>query len=136
MKPAKFSVIGMILSVIFGAIVYTLVFGVLSFINYPFFEIKLIFISVNVLAIMILAMFGGLIAQGITVPMFVAISFATAVYTIFQFGTYILFGTVFAGAGVSIYVLTQLIIHLVYFAVILPLGKVGYASAQMAKKDI
>ena len=129
MKTSKFSFIGLILSVIFASGLFTLVFGVFDVMAQPYSELKLHFIGINVLIIMFLSMFSGLLCSKITLPMFSAIAIITLVYTILQVVAFVMFNLYFIADQINMYVLFQIALHFIYFAIVLPLGKAGYYIA-------
>lgn len=133
MKTSKFSFIGLILSVLFSAGVFTLVFSVFDIMSQPYSGLKLLFIGINAFIVMILSMFCGLLCSKITLPMFSAISFVTLFYTILQFAGFIVSSLYFVSDQINLYVLFQIALHFIYFAIVLPIGTAGY---HIAHKDI
>lgn len=130
MKSSGFSIIGFILSLFVGAISMTMTFAVFDIVKQPYFETKLIFVILNTLVVMGLMMFSSGICRKITVPMFAAVCIVTALYTIAQFVLFALTCTVMFTMPAAHFALFQLLIHLVYFAIVLPLCAVGYKGAK------
>ena len=126
MKPAKFSIIGFVISLFIVAIGLTAIFMVMDMFSQPFPVVKLIFIIVNMLLIMFYCSFGGLLIRKISLPMFAACSVVTFFYSCLQFAGVFVFPPVVWSIGMGGYILFQLILHLIYFVIILPLMKAGY----------
>ena len=126
MKSKSFSFIGLILSCIFAGIACVLCFSVFDILSQPFFELKLLFAFVNIIIVMVLSCFSGALSNKLTMPMFIVIAVTTGIYTIIQFAGFVLFSLFFLSEQISWYVLFQLVLHLIYFAIVLPIGKAGY----------
>ncbi len=129
MKTSKFSFIGLILSGIFAGIAFVLCFSIFDIMAQAFFELKLLFMLFNVFTVMFLACFSGFMSQKLTMPMFVAIAAVSGIYTLIQFTIFILFSLVFVDVQTGWYVLVELLLHFVYLAIVLPIGKAGYTIA-------
>lgn len=127
MKQGKISFIGLFLSIFFGLIVFTILFVVCNILAQPYFELKLIFTLINICIVVFLATCGGILCSKITVPMFTAISISTVIYTIIQFLSLII---VFSLDRINFYLISQMVLLFVYFAITLPLAKTGYNIAQ------
>lgn len=127
MKTKGFSIIGLILSLFFSTIVVitlTLVFEILS---QPIFEVKLIFSIINLVIIVVLSSFGGMLASKLTVPMFTATWLLTIMYTIIQF---VVLGCCYYKTVFSYYLVAELITLFMYLLIALPIIKTGYNMAK------
>lgn len=136
MSKRGFSFSGLLLSGLFAGIVGVLCFGIFDILSQPFFEAKIVFMAVNVLIVIIMSCFSRELAYKLTVPMFTAIAASTGIYTMIQFAGFVVFS--FLGAAdlnlSNWYILFQLVLHLIYFAVIIPIGKAGRSIAEKDNK--
>ncbi|MBQ9545329.1 MAG: hypothetical protein IJV00_09400 [Clostridia bacterium] len=115
----KFSFIGLVLSVLYAAFSFTLLFGVFDAILFPFWALKICFFALGLIMVIFVAAFSPAIIEKITLSMFVPVLAATAVYSLIQFGVmWILWDAVYL-------LLLEIALAFVYAAVVYPLVKVG-----------
>lgn len=121
----RFSFIGCFLSLFFLAVSLSFYQFVFHALTGPTLPLKLTFLLLNFLILIALASFWPLLAQRITVPMLSAVSVVTALYTV---GQAILTVVVLPDSG--LFLSLELLLLLLYFAVTLPLIKVGLTLAR------
>ncbi|MEE0264879.1 MAG: hypothetical protein UD936_04545 [Acutalibacteraceae bacterium] len=130
MKQGKVSLTGLFLSSFLGAIIFIILFAIFDITAQPSYELKLTFVIINVLAIVFNSTFSKLLINSITIPMYIAVTSATSIYSILQF---VSLGLSFSDSNINFYLIFQLIILFIYFLVTIPLIKTGNNIVQKNK---
>ena len=131
MKQSKVSLTGLFLSVFLGAIIFTILIAIFNIFSQPAYLVKLTFVALNVLILVVISTFSKLIINKISLPMYLALTIATTVYSILQFAS---LAFAFTLSAINFYLVFQLIILFVYFLVSIPLIKAGTTLIQKTDK--